>query len=125
MTRFEQELSGRLGDYWKRSAEKELEEIRADLEAGRITIDASGIARNRIGRALMRDMLEKLTYVTDRVSTQATNEARDEENAKSIAAYKESRKAHGYSAEELHEMRAAFGEGARIVDALTGETITL
>lgn len=125
MTRFEQELSGRLGDYWKRSAEKELEEIRADLEAGKITIDENGVARNCIGRALMRDMLEKLTYITNQVSIEATNEARDEENTKSIAAYKKSRKAHGYSAEELHEMRAAFGEGATIVDALTGETINL
>lgn len=46
MTRFEQELSGALGAYWKASAEKELDEIREELAAGRITIDAYGVARN-------------------------------------------------------------------------------
>ena len=39
MTRFERELSGALGAYWKASAEKELAEIKADLENG---IDCRG-----------------------------------------------------------------------------------
>ena len=125
MTRFERELSGALGAYWKASAEKELDEIRKDLEAGKITIDENGIARNCIGRALMSDMLEKLTYITTEVSIEATNEARAEECHRAAESYKASRKAHGYSQEELNEMRAAFGEGARIVDAITGQTITL
>ena len=46
MTRFERELSGALGAYWKNSAEKELEEIRKDLAEGKITIDENGVARN-------------------------------------------------------------------------------
>ena len=57
MTRFERELSGALGAYWKASAEKELAEIKADLENGKITIDKNGVARNCIGRVLMSDML--------------------------------------------------------------------
>ena len=39
MTRFERELSGALGAFWKNSAEKELAGIKADLENGKITID--------------------------------------------------------------------------------------
>jgi hypothetical protein len=39
MTRFEKELSGALGAYWKKSAEKELEKIREELGQGLITID--------------------------------------------------------------------------------------
>ena len=34
MTRFEKELSGALGAYWKKSAEKELEKVREELEQG-------------------------------------------------------------------------------------------
>ena len=81
MTRFEKELSGALGAYWKKSAEKELEKVREELEQGLITIDENGVARNRIGRVLMSDMLEKLTYVTDAVDTEATTKAREEEVA--------------------------------------------
>lgn len=123
MTRFERELSGALGAYWKNSAEKELEEIRKDLAEGKITIDENGVARNCIGRVLMSDMLEKLTYVTDEVDEEATKAARDEEVTRSLAEYK--RNAKPASEEELSEMRAAFGEGQTIVNILTGERITL
>lgn len=123
MTRFERELSGALGAYWKNSAEKELEEIRKDLAEGKITIDENGVARNCIGRVLMSDMLEKLTYVTDAVDEEATKAAREEEVTRSLADYR--RNAKPASEEELSEMRAAFGEGQTIVNILTGERITL
>ncbi len=123
MTRFERELSGALGAYWKNSAEKELEEIRKDLAEGKITIDENGVARNCIGRVLMSDMLEKLTYVTDEVDEEATKAARDEEVTRSLAEYR--RNAKPASEEEITEMRAAFGEGQTIVNILTGERITL
>ncbi len=123
MTRFERELSGALGAYWKTSAEKELEKIREELEQGLITIDENGVARNRIGRVLMSDMLEKLSYITDEVDTEATAAARDEEVARSLAAYRASYT--GPSEEEKAEMRAAFGEGQTVVNILTGERIKL
>lgn len=123
MTRFERELSGALGAYWKNSAEKELEEIRKDLAEGKITIDENGVARNCIGRVLMSDMLEKLTFVTDEVDEEATKAARDEEVTRSLAEYR--RNAKPASEEEISEMRAAFGEGQTIVNILTGERITL
>ena len=123
MTRFERELSGALGAYWKNSAEKELEEIRKDLAEGKITIDENGVARNCIGRVLMSDMLEKLTYVTDEVDEEATKAARDEEVTRSLAEYR--RNAKPASEEEISEMRAAFGEDQTIVNILTGERITL
>ena len=59
MTRFEKELSGALGAYWKKSAEKELEKVREELEQGLITIDENGVARNRIGRVLILLRLEQ------------------------------------------------------------------
>ena len=119
MTRFEKELSGALGAYWKQSAEKELEKVREELEQGLITIDGNGVARNRIGRVLMSDMLEKLTYVTDAVSPEATKAAREEENAKAIEEYR--RNARPATEEELAEMRAAFGRGRTVVNIITGQ----
>lgn len=123
MTRFEQELSGALGAYWKASAEKELDEIREELAAGRITIDAYGIARNCIGRVIMGDLAERVAYVTCEIDRDATAAAREIEVSDELAAYRANWT--GYSAEELNEMRAAFGEGATVVNILTGATVTV
>ena len=123
MTRFEKELSGALGAFWKASAEKELAGIKADLEKGKITIDENGVARNSIGRVLMSDMQEKLTYVTDRMNVEATMAAREDEVSRSLAEYR--RNARPASKEELHEMRAAFGEGQTVVNILTGKRYSL
>lgn len=123
MTRFMKELNGDLGAYWKAEAEKELARIKADLEAGQITIDENGVARNCIGRALMDDMFEKLALVTDKADRSATEAARAAENAEFLEEYRRNRKPH--SAEEIAEMRSAFGNGTKVVDIITGETITL
>lgn len=79
MARFQQELSGGLGDFWQRQAEAELERIKANLDSGEITIDEAGVARNCIGRALMDDLLEKLLLVTDKADSAATQAAREAE----------------------------------------------
>ena len=122
MTRFEKELSGALGAGWKASAERELEKVRKEFEEGKITVDENGVARNRIGRVLMDDMLEKLTYITDTVDEEATKAARAEEVSRSLEAY---RKKHRTSEEEKAEMRAAFGAGSTVVDIIKGERIRL
>ena len=123
MTRFMKELNGDLGAFWKAEAEKELARIKADLEAGKITIDENGVARNCIGRALMDDMLEKLALVSDKADRSATEAARAAENAEFLEEYRRNRKPH--SAEEIAEMRSAFGAGTKVVDIITGETINL
>lgn len=123
MTRFEKELSGQLGEFWKASAQKELEEIKEKLENGKITIDENGVARNKIGRILMEDMLEKVAMVTDKVNVEATNKARDEDTSAFIKEYRENYK--GPSEEELFEMRAEFGKGTTVVDIITGKKIRL
>jgi len=123
MTRFERELNGSLGEFWKRNAERELEQLRKELADGKITIDDQGIARNCIGRVLMSDLLEKLAHITDAVSIEATTAAREAEVAAELAEYR--KQAHEPSLEERAEMRAAFGPGAKVVDVLTGKAITL
>lgn len=123
MTRFQKELSGALGAYWKKEAEKELERVKTDLQEGRITVDENGVARNCIGRVLMSDMLEKLAMVTDKVSVAATTAARAKEVSESLAEYRKN--ARPVSEEERMEMQAAFGKGTTVVNVLTGEKIEL
>lgn len=119
MTRFERELSGTLGDYWKVSAEMELKQIEKDLNEGKITIDASGVARNHIGRVLMNDLLEKLAYITDEVDIEATQAARTAEVSKSLENYR--RNARPTSCEEFNEMRAAFGKEQIVANIITDQ----
>ena len=123
MTRFKQEISGALGAYWKASAEKELEGVRRELENGEITIDENGVARNCIGRVLMSDLLEKVAYITEEVDVAATEAAYEAEVRKDIEEY--CKKVKRQTAEEIAEMKAAFGIGTTVVDVLTGEKITL
>lgn len=123
MTRFMRELSGELGAYWKRSAEKELADVKAELEAGQITIDENGVARNCIGRVVMADMLEKIALVSDKVNVEATAAARDAEATEEIKAYRANK--HTCSNEDMSEMRATFGAGRTVVNVLSGEKICL
>lgn len=122
-SRFYQEYSGMLGEFWKAHAEKELEELRQDLATGDITIDENGVARNKIGRAVMSDLLEKLLIVTDDIDEEATKAAREAELAAFTAEYKKNYT--GPSEEELAEMRAEFGPGHKIVNIITGTSIIL
>ena len=124
MTRFQKELSGEFGAYWEKEAQKELERVKADLQAGKITIDENGVARNCVGRVLMSDMLEKLVMVTDKASVEATTAAaRDKEVSESLAEYRKS--ARPATGEERMEMQAAFGKGTTVVNILTGEKTKL
>ena len=121
MTRFEKELSGALGAYWKGEAEKELQKIRAELEAGEITIDGKGVARNCIGRVLQRDMEEKVSFVTDRIDRKATARAREEEVRRQLEELR--RTAKPMSAGEKQRLRREIGPGQTVVDLITGEVI--
>lgn len=51
--------------------------------------------------------------------------AREADDSKFIAEYKERMKNYVPSAEEMYEMRAAFGEGETVVNVITGEKIQL
>ena len=122
-TRFQRELSGERGEYWKRQAETELAKVKSDLASGEIVIDEPGVARNRLGRALMDDLLEKVLLVTDRADAAATQAARRAEVEITLETY--CAKRNHPSAEKLAEMRAAFGKGTTVVDVLTGKEIQL
>ncbi len=119
MTRFEQEIIGTLGEFWKKNAEKEVKRAveQADAEA---TVENDGAIRwNSNGSYLMDDFCEKLEYAGYPFSRSATREKREAQVEKELAAYRASR--HGFSPEERAEMQAAFGKGTTVVNVLTGE----
>jgi len=123
MTRFERELYGELGEFWRKDAERRIAEIKQALNDGKITIDENGVAKNCIGRALMDDMLEILEHATDKADREATRAARKAENEAFLEEYRKNYE--GPTEEEKAEMRATFGEGETVVDILTGERISL
>jgi hypothetical protein len=55
----------------------------------------------------------------------ASGRARDTETAKFLDAYRTRMANHVPDAEELYEMRAAFGEGAEVVNIITGQRTTV
>lgn len=123
MTRFEKEIKGLFGDFWKKDAENRVAQVRKEFEDGKITVDENGIARNCIGRIIMNDVAELLEYANccEWFSREATEIARDEDVAKSLKAYKA--KQSKVSNEQMFEMKVAFGEGTTVIDVLTGRKI--
>lgn len=122
-SRFQKELSGQLGKYWKEAAENELIRVDEMIENGKITIDSKGVARNEIGRVLMSDMLEKVEIVNDDVDVKATESARLEEVHNFCAEYR--RNYTVPTEEELAEARASFKPGTKVVNILTGTSYTV
>ncbi len=123
MTRFEREISGSLGAFWKKNAEEEVKKAVAQAEKD-ATVEVDGAIRwNSNGRYLMDDFCEKLEYAGYPFSRKVTAEKREAQVEEELAEYRRNRK--GFSAEELAEARAAFGEGTTVVNVLTGEKTKL
>ena len=67
MTRFERELSGSLGAYWKASAEKEIRKMEERQINGEIFFGADGVVRwtsnNRVMPKDCREILSHTAYI--------------------------------------------------------------
>ena len=126
MTRFERELSGSLGAYWKASAEKEIRKMEERQISGEIFFGADGVVRwTSNNRVMPKDCREILRYTVyrDLFSEEASRAAEDAETAAFLESYRKNYK--GPSEEEKAEMRAAFGTGSTVVNIITGERIRL
>jgi len=120
MTRFEQEITGKLGDFWKRNAQQEVEKLMD--RAYEIEVEKDGAAKwVSNGNYLPSDVCEKLVYGGFDFSPKATEIKRNKQTADFLNGYRN----HKPTAEEMFEMRAAFGEGTTVVNVLTGEKIRL
>lgn len=123
MTRFEREISGSLGDFWKKNAQEEVKKAVAQADKEAAVEEDGAIKWKSNGRYLMDDFCEKLEYAGYPFDREATAKKRDAQNVESLAEYR--RNDRGLSGEELAEARAAFGEGATVVNILTGEKTRL
>lgn len=121
-SRFEQEIFGTLGDFWKHVAEKRVSEYKSKAELGEILTDSKGAAYWKSnGSYLPSDCAEVLSYTGFDFNAEATKVARDKEDFERIARYRDSMKNHACSEEELYEMRAAFGTGTEVMNVLIGK----
>lgn len=125
MTRLDRELRGEYGEFWKKKAIQYLHKIEEEVFTGEITIDKEGVARNCIGRVVMDDVANALDYIIQDGSFRwdKTIEARNQEDEEFLKEY--ASREHRYSDEEIAEMKAAFGEGTKVVNLFTGKEIQL
>lgn len=122
MSRFIQEVEGKLGEYWRNSALKEVEKARKQFEEDAYVVD--GVCRWKSNnRVIMDDMAEKMEYAGCDFSREATRIARQEEVSNSLREYR--RNSKEVSNEEMNEMRSAFGKGTKVVNIITGKVIQL
>lgn len=125
MTRFEGEIKGLFGEYWQKSAQRDVDTRIAEYNEGKLLIDENGVARWDIGRVVPEDIAQMARFGGLPVDVEATNEARGVELEKTIKAYRERQESREIDPEELFEMRAAFGTGTVVVDVITGREVRL
>lgn len=124
MTRFERELSGALGAFWKKNAEQEITKMQQRVDNDEIRTNANGGAFwNSNGNYLPADCAEILSHTDFPFSLEETNRARKAQNEAFLESYRKNYQ--GQTAEEQAEMRAAFGEGATVVNVITGKRTRL
>ena len=128
MTRFEQELSGSLGVFWKRHAEQEIARLEAEYKNGGMKIQDGIASWAPKGTILPKDCIEKAMHsgiLKDLIDAEACAAARDEQTSRILEDYRRKKKAFFGSKIEEAECRAAFGAGTTVVDCITGEKIRL
>ena len=118
MTRFERDYRGDFGEYWKNDAQKQIAKMIQEYESGQLVIEADGAGRwKSSGHYIPDDCAVVAVYAGIPIDRDATKRARDRQNAE----FFKSIKPREYSAEEMAEMRNAFGAGAEVVNVLTGQ----
>jgi len=123
MTRFQKEISGQLGEFWKKNAEKEAAQAKEMFER-KAYVTANGVVRwNSNNKVPFDDMLEKMEYAGCTFDRDESNMTREVEVQLELEEMR--RKPAVHSQEEIEEMKEAFGTGSVVVNVLTGERIKL
>ena len=126
MTRFEQELSGSLGVFWKRHAEQEIARLEAEYKNGGMRIQDGIASWAPKGTILPKECIEKAMHsgiLKALIDTEACTAARDEQTSRILEDYRRKKGTFFGSGSEEAECRAAFGAGTTVVDCITGEKI--
>ena len=122
--RFKRDYNGEFGEFWKKEADKEVAKRLEEYENGELLIDEYGVAYwASNNRALPEECALQAKYAGLPIDLDLTRELELNQTEKFLEEYRESRKNHVYTEEELGEMRNAFGEGQVIVDVITGQKI--
>jgi hypothetical protein len=118
-------MDGEEGEVWRRNAEIAMMAAK-DMFENDARVDENGaVCWKSNGHYIMDDMIEKMEAAGCQFNAEATRKARDEQNAKFAAEYIKRQANRQPSAEEMSEMRAAFGAGAVVVDVISGRKIQL
>jgi hypothetical protein len=80
---------------------------------------------NRSGNHLPIDVAEFAHYLGLPIDLNKHQKAYDEATSKFFAEYRKAQANRKPTAEELYEMKAAFGEGTTVVNVITGRKIKL
>lgn len=118
MTRFQKEISGVLGEFWKKNAKSEAEKAVTEADKNAVIEEDGAIKWKTNNSYLMDDLCEKLEYMGYPFSRKATQEKREAQVNEKLSKYKSN-----LSEESIHEMAAAFGSGITVVDVITGEKV--
>lgn len=122
MTRFMQEISGELGEFWKKHAQQDVDHMINKYKTGELIIEDDGAAKWRCNGSYIPDeCVEHGIYGGLPISREATMLKRVEEIEKFAEEYKKQK--HICTEEDINELRAAFGLGQKIVDVISGEVI--
>lgn len=137
-SRFMQEITGELdkqvaertgkpnNHFWQKHAEQDVQWVLDKYENGELIIDEYGVAYWASNdNAVPAEVAEKAEYAGLPIDRELTRQFEEEQTERSLEAYRERMKNHVYTDEELYEMRCAFGEGATVVNVITGERIQL
>ncbi len=120
MSRFLREISGQLGDFWKKSAEEEvIKAVKLANEDSVVETDGA-IKWKKSGNYVPDDICEKLEYAGFKFNRTATKNKKDKQSAEFIKTYIENNKNRDFTEEEKIEMDATFGPDTNVVDVLSG-----
>lgn len=122
MTRFEREISGLLGTFWKKSAEDEIKKAVAQAYKEAVVESDGAIKWKSNGNYIPDDFCEKLEYAGYEFSRQATSDKRDVQVSEFIKNYKKDKKT--FTDEEKIELNANNKPGTEIVDVISCRTYT-
>lgn len=121
MSRFLREISGQLGDFWKKSAEEEvIKAVKLANEDSIVETDGA-IKWKTSGNYIPDDLCEKLEYAGFNFSREMTNNKREEQNALFFKNYRESKRE--IDSEQKVEMNANFEKDDIVIDVITKKKI--
>lgn len=131
MTRFERDLRGDFGTYWKKDAMRGIMNMRKKFLNNEIIIEDDGAVKwVSSNHYLPEDCVQMLEYALyghkdPEISAEATRVKREAQEDEAIKAYRRAMRGHVLTDEERYEMESAFGKGSQVVDVLTGDVYFL